>query len=77
MPLSRKSYSLLFVGTFSLEFGSVRHRPHHVQVSLKNEAPAYLGEEFPITLDVTNIDDRELDISVDILLQPTEIEEAG
>lgn len=56
---------------------SIRHRPHQVQVSLKNEAPAYLGEEFPITLDVTNTDDRELDIAVDVLLQPTEIEEAG
>lgn len=46
-------------------------------MSLKHEAPAYLGEEFPIILDVTNTDDRELDMVVDILLQPTEIEEAG
>ncbi|CAL1711378.1 unnamed protein product [Somion occarium] len=66
IPVHRDNYS----------FVVVRHRPHVVKVSLSSEGPAYLGEEFPIVIDVTNADDRELDIVVDILLQPTEIEEA-
>ena len=55
----------------------VRYRPHRVQVAIAHEGPAYLGEEFPIEMSVTNLDDRELDIVVDVLLQPTEVDEAG
>ncbi|KAI0079255.1 hypothetical protein K474DRAFT_1617849 [Panus rudis PR-1116 ss-1] len=66
IPIQRDHYSA----------ASVRHRPHVVHVSLAHHAPAYLGEEYPIVIDVTNGDDRDLDIVVDVLLQPTEIEEA-
>ena len=55
----------------------VRYRSHHIQVSISHAGPAYIGEEFPIEIDVTNNDDRELDVTVDVLLQPTEIDEAG
>ena len=55
----------------------VHYRSHRVQVVLSHHGPAYLGEEFPIEIDVTNNDDRELDVTVDVLLQPTEIDEAG
>ena len=55
----------------------VRYRSHHVQVSIVHSGPAYLGEEFPIEINVTNGDDKELDVVVDVLLQPTEIDEAG
>ena len=55
----------------------VRYSSHRVQVSLSHNGPAYIGEEFPIEINVTNNDDRELAIVVDVLLQPTEIDEAG
>ncbi|RPD57771.1 hypothetical protein L226DRAFT_490820 [Lentinus tigrinus ALCF2SS1-7] len=54
----------------------VHYRSHRVQVAIVHYGPAYLGEEFPIEINVTNGDDRELDIVVDVLLQPTEIDEA-
>jgi hypothetical protein len=46
-------------------------------VFLSHRAPAYLDEEYPIMIDVINEDDRELDIVIDVLLQPTEIDDAG
>lgn len=58
-------------------FHSVRHRPHNVQVSLTHQAPAYVGEEYPIVIEVINTDDRTLEITTDVLLQPSEIEAAG
>jgi hypothetical protein len=55
----------------------VRHRPHRVEVTLVHQAPAYLDEEYPIAIDITNMDDRPLEVVVDVLLQPTEIDHAG
>ena len=55
----------------------MRHRPHNVQVSLTHDAPAYLDEAYPVTIEVTNADDRTLEVVADILLQPSEIEGAG
>ncbi|KAI1785207.1 Gryzun, putative trafficking through golgi-domain-containing protein [Ganoderma leucocontextum] len=54
----------------------VHYSSHRVQVLLSHNGPAYIGEEFPIEINVTNNDDKELDIVVDVLLQPTEIDEA-
>ena len=51
---------------------SVRHRPHQIDVSLSHPTPAYLDEEYPVTISVTNVDDHDLSIVVDILLQPAE-----
>ena len=56
---------------------SVRHRPHKIQVSITYNAPAYIGEEFPIVIDVSNQDDKEMEMVVDALLQPTEYDELG
>ena len=56
---------------------SVRHRPHAVKVSLTHNSPTYLDEEYPVTIEVTNADDRTLEVVADILLQPSEIEGAG
>lgn len=56
---------------------SIRHRPHLLQVALKHHVPAFLDEEYPIIVDVMNVDDRPLDVVLDVLLQPTEIDEAG
>ena len=55
----------------------VRYRTHRVDVAISHAGPAYLGEEFPIEIEITNSDDRELDVVVDVLLQPTDIDEAG
>ncbi|EIM80572.1 uncharacterized protein STEHIDRAFT_67962 [Stereum hirsutum FP-91666 SS1] len=54
----------------------IRHRPHLLQVALKHYAPAFLDEQYPIVIDVTNVDTRPLDVVLDVLLQPTEIDEA-
>nr|GAT57844.1 glutathione transferase omega-1 [Mycena chlorophos] len=55
---------------------SVHHRTHNIVLSLSHKAPAYLDEDYPILLEVNNADDRELEVTLDILLQPTEIEGA-
>ncbi|KAI0365604.1 hypothetical protein BV20DRAFT_1056347 [Pilatotrama ljubarskyi] len=54
----------------------VRYRPHLVQVAISHDGPAYIGEEFPIEINIANEDDRELDVVLDVLLQPTEVDEA-
>ena len=46
-------------------------------MSVTYNAPAYIGEEFPITIDVSNQDDKEMEMVVDALLQPTEFDELG
>lgn len=55
----------------------VRHRPHELAVSLSHQAPALLDEEYPIVIDITNVDERHLDVIVDVLLQPTEVDQAA
>ena len=55
----------------------MRYRPHSLQVSLTHQSPAYLDEEYPIVISVINDDYRTLDILIDVLLQPTDIDEAG
>ncbi|KAG5645413.1 hypothetical protein DXG03_006237 [Asterophora parasitica] len=55
---------------------NVRHRAHTLDVSLAHESPAYLNEEYPIIIDIINVDTRPLDIVVDVLLLPTEIDGA-
>lgn len=55
----------------------VRHRPHELAVSLSHQAPALLDEEYPIVIDITNIDERHLDVVIDVLLQPTEVDQAA
>ncbi|KAI9441462.1 Foie gras liver health family 1-domain-containing protein [Lactarius indigo] len=44
--------------------------------SLIYQVPAYLDEEYPIVINITNEDVRALDVILDILLQPSEIDEA-
>jgi hypothetical protein len=55
----------------------VRYRPHRLQVSLTHQSPAYIDEEYPIVINIINDDYRALDVLIDILLQPTDIDEAG
>lgn len=58
-------------------FVSVRHRPHRLSISISHQEPALLDEAYPIVVEITNTDDRPLDVVVDVLLQPTEVDEAG
>ncbi|KAF8549955.1 hypothetical protein OG21DRAFT_1420431 [Imleria badia] len=55
---------------------SVRHRPHQLSISFSHQQPALLDEAYPIEVEITNTDDRTLDMVVDVLLQPTEVDEA-
>ncbi|KAH7928708.1 hypothetical protein BV22DRAFT_1004322 [Leucogyrophana mollusca] len=64
LPMGRGDHSSL----------SIRHRPHELSVSFTHPEPALLDEEYPIMIEITNTDERELDIIVDVLLQPTEID---
>ncbi|KAK0486236.1 Foie gras liver health family 1-domain-containing protein [Armillaria novae-zelandiae] len=44
---------------------------------LTHHAPACIDEVYPIIIEVTNADNRELEVTMDILLQPTEVDDAG
>ncbi|KAJ6631526.1 Gryzun, putative trafficking through golgi-domain-containing protein [Mycena sp. CBHHK59/15] len=63
-PINREDFATVIV----------RHRPHNILMSLTHKAPAYLNEDYPIVIEVTNADDRELEVVADVLLQPTEID---
>ncbi|KAI0300474.1 Gryzun, putative trafficking through golgi-domain-containing protein [Multifurca ochricompacta] len=54
---------------------TVHYRPHRLRVSMTHQSPAYLDEEYPIIISITNEDDRPLDVVLDVLLQPAEIDE--
>ncbi|KAJ7772064.1 Gryzun, putative trafficking through golgi-domain-containing protein [Mycena maculata] len=64
IPLARDEFSSV----------TIRHRPHSILMTLSHKAPAYLNEEYPILVEVTNADDRELEVTAHVLLQPTEID---
>ncbi|KAF9228502.1 hypothetical protein BS17DRAFT_773840 [Gyrodon lividus] len=66
LPVSREDYSRV----------TVRHRPHQLAISFSHQELALLDEEYPITIEITNNDDRHLDVDVDVLLQPAEVDEA-
>lgn len=55
-----------------ITLGSVRYPPHQLDIDLVHAEPAYLDENYPIEIRITNEDERQLEISIDILLQPTE-----
>ena len=57
-------------------FRRVKHRRHEVSVVFSHSSTAYLDEPYPIIVDVTNRDDRDLKFSMDLLLQPGE-DDAG
>ena len=56
---------------------TVHHKPHQVEVTFSHPEPAYVDEEYPIVVDVKNADERAFDAVLDVLLQPTEIDDAG
>ncbi|KZV68255.1 hypothetical protein PENSPDRAFT_25100 [Peniophora sp. CONT] len=55
---------------------TIHHKPHQVEVSFDHPSPAYLDEEYPIVVNVLNSDERSFDAVLDVLLQPTEIDDA-
>ena len=55
----------------------VRSRPHQLHVFISYGGPAYLDEEFPITIKITNVDDKELDVTFDVILHPPEDDSSG
>ncbi|KAI9568859.1 Gryzun, putative trafficking through golgi-domain-containing protein [Boletus coccyginus] len=66
IPVTRDNFSSV----------TVRHRPHQLSISFSHHEPALLDEAYPIVIEITNTDDRALDVVVDVLLQPTEVDEA-
>ncbi|KAF9529733.1 glutathione transferase omega-1 [Crepidotus variabilis] len=54
----------------------VKYRTHHVHVIFRHHAPAYVDEDYPVEIEITNTDTRKLDVVVNFLLQPTEIDDA-
>ncbi|KAF9012565.1 glutathione transferase omega-1 [Cyathus striatus] len=66
VPVKREEYSS----------AAVKHRPHSLSIDFIHKAPAYLDEDYPIVIQVTNTDNRPLEVVVDILLQPTEVDDA-
>ncbi|KAG9008676.1 hypothetical protein FRB90_008778 [Tulasnella sp. 427] len=53
---------------------TVRPKPHSLHVEFQHSAPAYLDERYPLVIKISNIDERELDTVVDVLLHPAEDE---
>ncbi|KIY69509.1 hypothetical protein CYLTODRAFT_372663 [Cylindrobasidium torrendii FP15055 ss-10] len=53
----------------------VRYRPHAVTLEVAHSSPACLDEDYPITIAVMNHDDQELDVVLDVLLQPSEADD--
>ncbi|KAJ7350608.1 Gryzun, putative trafficking through golgi-domain-containing protein [Mycena albidolilacea] len=64
VPIAREDFSSVII----------RHRAHSIVMTLSQKAPAYLDEDYPILIEVTNADDRALEVTADVLLQPTEID---
>lgn len=55
----------------------VRSRPHQLRVLISQSGPAYLGEEYPITIKITNADEKVLDVTFDVILHPPEDDSSG
>ncbi|KXN87455.1 Trafficking protein particle complex subunit 11, partial [Leucoagaricus sp. SymC.cos] len=55
----------------------VKHRPHRISVVVQHRSPAYLDEKYPITIEVTNVDDKDLELTLDVLLQPVDVDGAA
>lgn len=56
---------------------SVKNRLHRISLSIHHHSPAYLDENYPITIEVTNADIKNLEVVLDVLLQPTDVDGAG
>ncbi|KAG8874127.1 hypothetical protein FRB97_006117 [Tulasnella sp. 331] len=52
----------------------VRPKPHLLQVRFDHRSPAFVGEKYPVLIEIFNEDKRDLEVVVDVLLQPTEDE---
>lgn len=84
-PIKREeSSSIMYVNFLAEIFStwhhlhfSVKHRPHSLSVFLDHHSPAYLQENYSIIIQITNTDDREFSVVVDVLLPPTEIDGMG
>jgi len=48
-----------------------------ISISIQHQAPAFLDESYPIAIEVTNTDDKDLEVIFDVLLQPTDVDSAS
>ncbi|KZT58702.1 hypothetical protein CALCODRAFT_432256 [Calocera cornea HHB12733] len=47
-------------------------KPHDFHITISHEEPAYINERYPITIEVANLEERDLEAVIDVLLQPSE-----
>jgi hypothetical protein len=71
LPCCTCAYGLRNTATINT-FVRVRPRLHDIDVQLLHAAPALVGEQYPITIQVRNNDSRIFAIVGDFLLQPAE-----
>ncbi|KZO93890.1 hypothetical protein CALVIDRAFT_485134 [Calocera viscosa TUFC12733] len=50
-------------------------KPHDFHITISHEEPAYINEGYPITIEVANLEERDLEAVIDVLLQPSEDED--
>ena len=55
----------------------MQNNDHHLEIAFQHSEPAYLDEDYRIIVKVSNADERDLHVTISILLQPTEIDDAG
>lgn len=55
----------------------VKHRAYDLSASFIQHHPAHLGKGYPIVIVVANTDNRALDAHIDLLLQPSKIDNAS
>ncbi|EJT96878.1 hypothetical protein DACRYDRAFT_112219 [Dacryopinax primogenitus] len=70
LPPSEKSFLLMSDESHSV--CSIIPKPHELHVSISHREPAYINEQYPITIELANLEERELEAVLDVLLQPSE-----
>jgi len=51
---------------------SVITKPHDYHITISHEEPAYINERYPIIIEVANLEERDLEVVMDVLLQPSD-----
>ena len=55
----------------------IKRREHLIDVSFSHHAPAYVDEEYVVDVEVMNVDERPLDVTIGFLVRPGEDEWVG
>jgi hypothetical protein len=55
----------------------VQYRDHLIEVSFSHHVPAYVDEEYGVDVQVRNVDERAMDVTLGFLVRPGEDEWVG